>query len=153
MTMIGIILLILAAGLLVLGALASTKKLPGNPVVGLRVPEVRKSREAWDTAHAVAGPFWLVAGMALVFGGFFAFIASGWLWVLPAVSLLFAVVAVSFGANTGARMAVLYDSQAAEEAEGCGDSCNCGGEEPEQAPAPQVDLEALRRAADAADRP
>ena len=60
MTVIGIILGtlcgILAVVLLVVGVLGWTAKLPGNPIFGIRVPEVRKSKELWDMAHRVAGP-------------------------------------------------------------------------------------------------
>lgn len=152
MMVIGVILLVLAVGLLLVGALAVGKKLPGNQAVGLRVPEVRKSREAWDAAHSVAGPFWIIAGVALLFGGLISFIASGWFWVLPVVTVVVAVVAVSVGANAGARMAVLFDKQVAETSGGCGENCNCGSGGHSETPAPEVDVDALRRAANAADQ-
>lgn len=149
MTVIGVILLVPALILLVVGALAWTRKLPGNSTVGLRVPEVRKSQEAWDAAHAVAGPFWVLAGVTMLFGALISFVASGWFWVLPVLAVLVAVLIVSVGANTGARMAVLFDQQAASSDEGCRENCNCGsGGHAEPA---QVDLDALRRAANAAD--
>ena len=65
MTVIGIILGslfgVLAVLLIVVGALGWAAKLPGNPVVGIRVPEVRKSQELWDMAHRVAGPLWVLS--------------------------------------------------------------------------------------------
>ena len=85
-TILGTVLLILAIALLVIGVLAWRRKLPGNPVIGIRVAEVRKSKEIWEAAHQVAGPLWLVGGVALVFGGLVAFRAEGWMWLLPALT-------------------------------------------------------------------
>lgn len=76
-TILGTVLLILAIALLVIGVLAWRRKLPGNPVIGIRVAEVRKSQEIWEAAHQVAGPLWLVGGVALVFGGLVAFARKG----------------------------------------------------------------------------
>lgn len=145
MSAIGVILLVPAAALLLFGVLSWAKKLPGNPVFGLRVPEVRKSREVWDASHAAAGPVWAFGGVALLFGALFAFIASGWMWVLPVIAVLIAVVALGVGAGAGARVASLLDAEEHDEG-GCGENCNCGS------PAPEVDVEALRRAASRADQ-
>ena len=149
MLVVGIIFLIVAAILIVVGGLASLRKLPGNSVVGLRLAEIRKTKEAWDNAHAVAGPFWFLAGVALVFGGIIALRAEGWMWLIPALTFVVAVLALSVGSNMGARAAYLWD-QAHKEDEGCGESCNCGdggcgGE------APTVDVSAARAAAKRAD--
>ena len=75
MIAVGIIFLILAVFLIIVGALASTKRLPGNSYIGLRLQEIRKSREAWDNAHRIAGPFWMLSGVCLVFGGIVAYFA------------------------------------------------------------------------------
>ncbi|MDD7582080.1 SdpI family protein [Corynebacterium sp. 32222D000AT] len=156
MVVIGIVILILAAVLIVVGALATTRKLPGNSVVGLRVEEVRKSREAWDAAHAVAGPVWFLGGVALAFGGIVALTATGWMWLIPVATAIIAVITLSVGANLGARSALLWD-QANNADEGCGDSCNCGSggcgsdTAAEAAPA-QIDLDAVRQAANRADQ-
>ncbi len=149
MLVVGIIFLIVAAIFIVVGGLASLRKLPGNSVVGLRLAEIRKTKEAWDNAHAVAGPFWFLAGVALVFGGIIALRAEGWMWLIPALTFVVAVLALSVGSNMGARAAYLWD-QAHKEVEGCGESCNCsdggcGGE------APTVDVSAARAAAKRAD--
>lgn len=149
MLVVGIIFLIVAAIFIVVGGLASLRKLPGNSVVGLRLAEIRKTKEAWDNAHAVAGPFWFLAGVALVFGGIIALRAEGWMWLIPALTFVVAVLALSVGSNMGARAAYLWD-QAHKEDEGCGESCNCGdggcgGE------APIVDVSAARTAAKRAD--
>lgn len=141
-TILGTVLLILAIALLVIGVLAWRRKLPGNPVIGIRVAEVRKSKEIWEAAHQVAGPLWLVGGVALVFGGLVAFRAEGWMWLLPALTVIVALAAVGAGANIGARRAAAIDvAQKYEEEHSPAPA----------APAPKVDMEALRRAADAAD--
>jgi uncharacterized membrane protein len=141
-TILGTVLLILAIALLVIGVLAWRRKLPGNPVIGIRVAEVRKSQEIWEAAHQVAGPLWLVGGAALVFGGLVAFRAEGWMWLLPVLAVIVALAAVGAGANIGARRAAAIDvAQKYEEEHAPAPA----------APAPKVDMDALRRAADAAD--
>lgn len=152
--LIGVILLVLALFLLVVGALAVTRRLPGNSVIGIRVPEVRKSRETWEGAHRMAGPLWVFSGVVLVFGALISFISSGWMWVLPAVTVLVAVVGVASGANIGARTATVLEAQRRKEegAGGCSGcsaegGCGCGGGD--AAPAPEVDLDAVMRAAEA----
>ncbi|QGU08682.1 hypothetical protein COCCU_13960 [Corynebacterium occultum] len=151
--LIGVVLLVLALVLLTVGVMAASRRLPGNKVIGLRVPEVRKSREIWNSAHAVAGPLWIFGGVALVFGGLISFVASGWVWILPAVALVIGIIALASGANVGARAATLLDAQNQED-DGCSScstdgGCGCGGHD--EAPAPAVDLEAVRRAADASN--
>lgn len=141
MIVFGTILALLAVVLLIVGGLAAARKLPGNSVVGIRVAEVRKSRRIWDAAHHVAGMFWLVGGVALVFGALVAFRAEGWMWLIPAATVLIALIAVGAGANAGARAAATID--VAEELE---------KKSQPAAAAPAVDLDALRRAASQADR-
>lgn len=138
---VGILFIIGAVVFIVLGGVAAAGKLPGNDIIGLRVPEVRKDESIWVQAHRVLGPFWILAGVALAMGAAFAFIASGWVWVAPVIALVAAVVALSVGGNFGARAAALVD--AARDA-------NPEPETPAE-PAPQVDLDALRRAAGKAD--
>lgn len=154
MFVVGLIFFALSAVLLIVGALATTRRLPGNSLIGLRVPEVRKSKDIWDGAHAVAGPFWLLAALILLFGGFISWTLSGWWFIVSLFFLVAAVMAVSVGANSGARMAVLMDEQAkqAEQASGggCGNDCNCGNSTAEATPE-KVDLQAVRRAAAASD--
>lgn len=133
---VGIIFILLTLLLLIPGALAAAGKLPGNKWFGLHVPAVRKDRAIWDQAHKVAGPFWVLAGVALAFGAAFSFIASGWMWVLPVVALVAAVVAASVGGNFGARAATMVEKAREEEPE------------PEK---PAVNIDALRRAAGQAD--
>ena len=71
------LLLILAALFIIVGGLGWAGKLPGNGVIGIRVPEVRKTKELWDTAHRIAGPLWTVSGVVLALGGILSFGASG----------------------------------------------------------------------------
>ncbi|MGX1739035.1 SdpI family protein [Corynebacterium flavescens] len=152
MLAVGIIMLIVAALLLIVGGLAATGHLPGNNVIGLRLVEIRKSRAAWDNAHKVAGLFWVLSGVALLFGGIAALNASGWMWLLPAAMVVVSILALSVGSNMGSRAAYLFD-QAHKEEDGCGDSCNCGDscDSDSEEPAAEVDLGALRQAAEKSD--
>lgn len=151
MLVVGILFFIIAAILLIVGGLATMRKLPGNGVVGLRLAEIRKTKEAWDNAHAVAGPFWTLGGVALVFGGIVALRAEGWMWLIPVATFIIAVLALSIGSNMGARAAYLWD-QAHKDDEGCGDSCNCGDGGCGEEEAPTVDVSAVRAAAERADQ-
>lgn len=155
MIVVPIVLFALAAVVVVVGGLATMKKLPGNSVFGLRVHEARKSPEAWITAHAVAGPVWLVAGASLIFGALVSLQASGFMWVIPAVTTVVGIIALSYGANLGARTAVLYDQNvsAKKNADTTGGCCSSGGgaETRDVAEAPSVDVKALRQAARQAD--
>lgn len=136
---IGTVCALLALIMLVPGILATAEKLPGNKYIGLHVPAVRKNESVWRQAHKVAGPFWILSAVALAFGTAFAFIAQGWVWVFPVLAIIFAVIAASIGGNFGARAAVAVEQAQNEPAP-----------QPENA-APQVNLEALRRAAGRAD--
>lgn len=150
---VAIIFLILAAFLLVVGGLATARKLPGNNIFGLRVAEARKSKEAWEISHAVAGPVWLLGGLALSFGGIIAFTAHGWMWTIPVITAIIAIAALGFGASMGARASLLWDQQNSSSHEGgCGGDCNCGSAS-ESAPNndPVVDVDALRQAAKNSD--
>lgn len=139
---LGILFILAAVAFIAIGAVAAAGKLPGNSVVGLRVPEVRKHESTWVQAHKVVGPFWILTGVALAIGAAFSFIAHGWVWVAPVIALVAAVVSLSVGGNFGARAAALVD-----------DAIQAQESEKETAtPAqPQVNLDALRRAAGKAD--
>ncbi|WP_018298192.1 SdpI family protein [Corynebacterium lubricantis] len=138
---VAIVFLILAIALIVVGGMAAAGKLPGNSYIGLRVAEVRKNESTWIQAHKVAGPFWLLSGVVMLFGAAFAWIAGGWLWLLPVIAVVVAVVFVSVGANFGARAAAVVN-KTIEDLE---------NQPPEPAPAPQLDFEAMRRAASQSD--
>src|SRR5690625_933883 len=155
MVAVGIIMLIFAVYWLVFGGLATARRLPGNKYFGLRVPDVRRSTEAWDGSHVVAGPVWIFAGITLLFGALVAFRASGWMWLIPVATVLIAIVAISVGSNLGARAAHLYTLKDQEENGGCSSEggCSCGsGGCGSEAETPEVDLEALRQAAKNVDR-
>ena len=64
------------------------------------------------------------------------------MWLLPALTVIVALAAVGAGANIGARRAAAIDVAQKYEEEHAPTPA---------APAPKVDMEALRRAADAAD--
>lgn len=142
MTIFSVVMLVVAAFALVVGGLAWARRLPGNPVVGLKVPEVRKTKEIWDVAHAVAGPMWVGSGVSLLFGGLVTLRLSTLpALIFAAITIFVAAVFLGVGANLGAKAAHLMDQKHREE-EGCGEDCNCGSEEPK----PEVDVAALRKA-------
>lgn len=157
-SVVGTILLILAVVLLVVGVLAWRRRLPGNNVIGLRVPEVRTSPEVWAGAHAVAGPVWIFGGIALLFGAIVAYLAFGWLWLIPLAAVFIALYALGAGASAGARTAALLDAEAQDNSSCCssggsaqdGAQSGTGSSQP-TTPQPQVDLDALRRAARSQD--
>lgn len=139
---IGVVFIVFALALLIPGALAALGRLPGNNVVGLHVPEVRKDEEIWVQAHKVTGPYLILGGLALAFGAAFSFIADGWLWAGPMILALIAVAAVAAAGNQGARAAKLFAQAKQNDAQNAA--------EPTQQ-APQVDVGALRNAARRAD--
>ena len=139
---IGILFIVCALALLIPGALATAGRLPGNSIVGLRVPEVRKDEGIWVQAHRIVGSYLIFGGAALAFGAAFSFIASGWLWLVPAVLAVLAVVACALGGNMGARAARLIDDARNADATNSTDAT----------PAPAVNLDALRNAAREADQ-
>lgn len=163
---IGILFIIVAVVLVVLGGVAAAGKLPGNGTIGLRVPEVRKHESTWRQAHQVVGPFWILAGVAMALGAAFAFISHGWLWVAPVIAVVAAVVSLSVGGNFGARAAALVDATITAQNEhqtteaptdgsagsGAGGAGAAGSGTEGAAPKPAVDLDALRRAAGEADK-
>ncbi|WP_306515069.1 SdpI family protein [Corynebacterium sp.] len=155
MIVVSIILFALAAVVLVVGGLATVKKLPGNSLFGLRVHEARKSPEAWMTSHAVAGPIWLVAAASFIFGALVSLQATGFMWAIPILTTIVGIIALSYGANLGARTAVLYDQNvsAKQNSETTGGCCSSGGggTAVEKPAAPTVDVGALRKAAEKAD--
>lgn len=131
---LGIILLVIAVALAVIGGLGWSGKLPGNSFIGLKVPEVRKSEELWELAHKIAGPFWVLGAVALAFGGAFSFVATGWWWILPALTIVVALGSVGTGAAKAAHTVAALDARAIAEEQR-------GGTQP------AVNLDALRNAA------
>lgn len=132
-TVFAVVIALIAVFFIVVGALAWRRALPGNGVIGLRVPEVRKEERIWKEAHQVAGPMWMLAGVALLFSAAFALREIWWLVPLPALA---SIAFVSIGANLGARAANLLANH----------------KEPQPEPeAPKVNLDAVRRAAQGGD--
>lgn len=170
MTVIGIILGtlcgIIAVVLLVVGVLGWTAKLPGNPIFGIRVPEVRKSQDLWDMAHRVAGPLWALSGLVWAIAALVAFTAAGWMWLVVGMAILAGLVFLGMGAGMGAHTVAMVDAkrhreeiQATRDAHPKpldpeagqeGDSIAPTAEE--AAPKPSVDFAALRRAIDNSDK-
>ncbi|APQ55153.1 Tryptophan-specific permease, 5-methyltryptophan resistance [Corynebacterium pseudotuberculosis] len=156
MTVVGTLLAIIAIALIIIGAWAWTRRLPGNSYVGIRVPEVRKTQELWTTAHQVAGPLWVVGGIAVGIAATLCFAPSGWLHLMSIIAVLAGILFVSIGANVGARAASLLDAQADAIAASESTCCSAGGsadveEETQTSTSFTPDLEALRRAAQASD--
>ncbi|MEJ5928512.1 SdpI family protein [Corynebacterium sp. H128] len=144
MTIFAVLLLVLAAVAIVSGVLGWMKKLPGNGVIGLKVPEVRQSKEIWDAAHLTAGPMWFLAGVSLCFGGLAGLRGTGiGTLIVMAVAVFLAAVLAGIGANNGAKVAHLLGA-ANKETEGCDGDCNCGTDAAVEKPA--VDVAALRKA-------
>ncbi|WP_369682070.1 SdpI family protein, partial [Corynebacterium variabile] len=56
MIVLSVLLFVLGIAVLVTGLMGLTGTLPGNRWVGLRIPEVRKSKDMWVTGHRIAGP-------------------------------------------------------------------------------------------------
>ena len=113
MIVVPILLFALAAVVIVVGGLATLKKLPGA-LVSLQ--------------------------------------ASGLMWVIPAETTVVGIIAISYGANLGARTAVLYDQHvsAKKNADATGGCCSSSDAD-EKPKTPSVDMNALRRAARQAD--
>ncbi|AZA14697.1 SdpI family protein [Corynebacterium choanae] len=169
MVVIASILLLLAVGLIVLGALAWAGKLPGNGIVGIRVPASRKRQFLWDVAHKVAGPIWVVGGVAWLLGGLVALRAEGWLWIIPALAAIAGFILFGTGSAMGANAATTVAKNTPEPApSGCcsagdttaGDNAGVSGTSPEgscggdcsgggcgSTAAPNIDLAAARKAA------
>lgn len=125
----GIILGVLAVALLVVGFLGWKRRLPGNKYLGMRIPEVRKSKDVWDAAHQVAGPVWMVAAASLGVGSMLAFAAGNvpWLWLLVVLAVVGALVLISMGANFGAQTAHVLDKHAADQDAAASGCCSAGG--------------------------
>ncbi|MBN9644394.1 SdpI family protein [Corynebacterium mendelii] len=150
MTILAVVFLVFALAVIAAGVLAWTGRLPGNAVVGLRIPEVRRSPALWEIAHKVAGPLWTIGGVVFVLGSMVTFTARGWLWIIPAIALAGGLILIGVGAAMGANAVALIDSKmdidgTAQPAPG---GC-CGGAG--GATGPQVNLEAVRKAAQSTD--
>ncbi|AHW65633.1 Putative secreted protein [Corynebacterium glyciniphilum AJ 3170] len=167
MIVLSVLLFILGAAVLVTGVLAVTAKLPGNRWVGLRIPEVRKNQEMWDTGHRIAGPTWTGAGVALIVAGVVG-LQGGWLWAISGLLVVGALFLIGMGAALAAQTLAKIDHAKAQQAEqqraaagccssgsssdsSCGGDCDgdCGGHD--SVTPVELDLDAARRAAAARD--
>lgn len=174
MIVFAVVLLIIAVFTAIIGGLAWAQKLPGNSVIGIRVPEVRKTQELWDTAHRIAGPLWVLAGVSLFLGAVLSISASGWMWALVALAFVAWLAFLGIGAGMAAHTVALIDAQSAaaisdgccssgssesnDPAADCGVTGGCGSCslqgacEGGGAAFQAVDLDAARRAAAASDK-
>ncbi len=127
MIVLTVVLVIVGLVFFVAGLLGAVGKLPGNPVVGLRVPEVRKSQELWNTAHRIVGPAWMGAGAALLGAALITLKVSGWMWLVFALLLVGAVFLIGLGSALGAHTVARLDSRAAQ-LEAADSSCCSSGD-------------------------
>ena len=143
MIVLTILLVILALVVLTVGLLGFIEKLPGNGVVGLRIPEVRKSSENWVLAHKIAGPAWMGAGAALLGAALLTTGIGVWMWLVFALLIVGALFLIGMGsamaASTMARLEHVRSQQEEDEraAAGCcssgsssNDDASAGGCEP-----------------------
>ena len=116
MIVLSVLLFILGAAVLITGLMGLTGTLPGNRWVGLRIPEVRKSKELWTTGHRIVGPFWTGAGIAILLGGLVG-LQGGWLWLVALVLFLGGLGLVGVGAANAAHIVAQIDLRKGQEAE------------------------------------
>ncbi|MCS4490474.1 SdpI family protein [Corynebacterium sp. ES2794-CONJ1] len=127
------------------GVLAWTKNLPGNRFIGIKVPEVRASKDIWDHAHSLAGPLWVAAGVLIAIGSAPIYGGLSWLLTITAVSFIGALYMIGLGNSLAARAAGILRSNK-ESSSGCSGDC-CGG-----GASTAIDLEAVRQAAKRSDQ-
>lgn len=126
MIVLTIVLVIVGLAFFIAGLLGAVGKLPGNPVVGLRVPEVRKSEELWNTAHRIVGPAWMGAGAAFMGAALITLKASGWMWLIFALLLVGAVFLIGLGSALGAHTVARLDARAAQLEAASSSCCSSG---------------------------
>ncbi|MCS4535462.1 SdpI family protein [Corynebacterium sp. HS2168-gen11] len=150
MNILGSILLVLGIAVIVIGVLAWTKHLPGNSYIGIKVKEVRKSKEQWDAAHQVAGPVWTASGLALVIAALPFFTGNYWLLLVSVIGIFAAVYFYGLGGSLATRAAGIMGQDS--ESEGCSSGC-CSdtASEPASETPTSIDFDALRRAASQSD--
>lgn len=129
MIFLGSLLAFAAAFTLIIGALAWARQLPGNKYIGIKVPEVRKSKEVWDTAHQFAGPLWVAAGVSLAVASAPPFSGVSWLLLISLIGTIAAVYFFGLGASIGARTAGVMEATSNNESDS--DGC-CGGAGPKE---------------------
>ncbi|MBC2682498.1 SdpI family protein [Corynebacterium anserum] len=130
MNILSIIVGVLGVAMLIIGVMSVTGTLPGNPVIGLRIPEVRKSQDYWITAHKIAGPAWTGSGLALMASAAIAWEATGWLWLIVGLLVIAAVFLLGLGAALAGHAMATIDAQAEKEAEAATTCCSAGASTP-----------------------
>lgn len=138
-----VICAILAIIMGIAGVLGWTRHFPGNSHIGIITAGTRKSLEAWERAHFVAGPFWLIGALAFVFAALFSYRGS---WILAVIATLLGLVLLALGVGSGARFSALYDASSSAAADSGTDGS--AGEDGDSQPATvRVDVDAVRKAA------
>ena len=127
MIVLTVVLVVVGLAFFIAGLLGAVGKLPGNQVVGLRVPEVRKTEELWNTAHRIVGPAWMGAGAAFIGAALITLTVSGWMWLVFALLLVGAAFLIGLGSALGAHAVARLDARAAQ-LEAANSSCCSSGD-------------------------
>lgn len=127
MIVLTVVLVVVGLAFFIAGLLGAVGKLPGNPVVGLRIPEVRKTEELWNTAHRIVGPAWMGAGAAFLGAALITLKVSGWMWLVFALLLVGAAFLIGLGSALGAHAVARLDARAAQ-LEAANSSCFSSGD-------------------------
>lgn len=127
MIVLTVVLVVVGLAFFIAGLLGAVGKLPGNPVVGLRIPEVRKTEELWNTAHRIVGPAWMGAGAAFIGAALITLKVSGWMWLVFALLLVGAAFLIGLGSALGAHAVARLDARAAQ-LEAAESSCCSSGD-------------------------
>lgn len=127
MIVLTVLLVVVGLAFFIAGLLGAVGKLPGNPVVGLRIPEVRKTEELWNTAHRIVGPAWMGAGAAFLGAALITLKVSGWMWLVFALLLVGAAFLIGLGSALGAHAVARLDARAAQ-LEAANSSCCSSGD-------------------------
>ena len=127
MIVLTVVLVVVGLAFFIAGLLGAVGKLPGNPVVGLRIPEVRKTEELWNTAHRIVGPAWMGAGAAFLGAALITLKVSGWMWLVFALLLVGAAFLIGLGSALGAHAVARLDARAAQ-LEAANSSCCSSGD-------------------------
>lgn len=127
MIVLTVVLVVVGLAFFIAGLLGAVGKLPGNPVVGLRIPEVRKTEELWNTAHRIVCPAWMGAGAAFIGAALITLKVSGWMWLVFALLLVGAAFLIGLGSALGAHAVARLDARAAQ-LEAAESSCCSSGD-------------------------
>ena len=126
MIVLTVVLVVVGLAFFIAGLLGAVGKLPGNQVVGLRVPEVRKTEELWNTAHRIVGPAWMGAGAAFIGAALITLTVSGWMWLVFALLLVGAAFLIGLGSALGAHAVARLDARAAQREAAESSCCSSG---------------------------